>query len=65
MDGRSSPIMVLYVARDRQGVKWFSKKPVFVSGFDLLVGDTVPEPVITNGNRSKYRILRNFKVKII
>ena len=65
MDGQSSPIMVLYVARDRQGVKWFSKKPVFVSGFDMLVGDTVPEPVITNGNRSKYRILRNFKVKTI
>lgn len=53
-------IKTLWKTYDRQGVKFFSKRPEYLSGHDYFSGDRVdPEKI-----KGKVRILRRFKCKV-
>lgn len=50
--------MTIYVTRDRQGFKFFSKKPKFLQGFDIFSGEECREP------QKRDRVIRNFAAKV-
>lgn len=56
----------VYEARDRQGVKYFKKKPEFVPLHDIFVGEQIA-PLTSRGVariRSRYRVVRRFTANV-
>lgn len=46
----------VWKADDRQGTKYFAKRPMFIAGHDVFTGDQVERPAF----RSKVRIIQRF-----
>ena len=53
--------ITIYEARDRQGTKHFSEKPVFESGFDIFSGKKINLPK----DRKCYRLIKRYKTKVV
>lgn len=45
---------------DRQGAKWFSKRPRYVAGHDIFTGERIVEPK----HRSRVRVIKRFNAEV-
>ncbi len=58
--GRSRRVITLWEACDRTGLKWFTAKPTYSSGFDVFDGPRTKDPKGWSG----YRVIRRFKARV-